>query len=63
MDMLFKALIVQLEKRRMTDEEYFSLYLRRHVEKGIDLLHKEYMKINSPVEFLVSLASTPSIEA
>lgn len=63
MDMLFKALIVQLEKRKMTDEEYFSAYLRCHIEKGIDLLYREYMKINSPVEFLVSLASAPSIDA
>lgn len=61
-DLLFKALIVQLEQKRMTDEEYFSSYLRKHIERGVDLLHGEYMKINSPVEFLVTLASSASAE-
>ena len=62
-DMLFKALVIQLEQKRMTDEEYFSSYLRKHIEKGITLLYKEYLRINSPVEFLVSLASSASAEA
>jgi DNA sulfur modification protein DndE len=56
LDMLFKALIVQVEQRKMTDEEYFSIYLKNHIERGIALLYRDYLKVNSPIEFLVSLA-------
>lgn len=54
-DELYRALINQHEKKRLNDFEYFSKYLRNHIERGVNLLLEEYNKINSPVDFLVSL--------
>ena len=54
-DALFRALITQHEGRKLNDFEYFSHYLRNHIERGVELLVDEYGKINSPVEFLVCL--------
>ena len=56
-DYVFKALVVQHEGRRLSDNEYFSKYFRRHIERGIELLYSEYLKINSPIDFLVGLFS------
>lgn len=55
-DDIFIALITQHEKRRLSDNDYFSKFLRKHIERGIDYLFKDYQKINSPVEFLMSMA-------
>jgi DNA sulfur modification protein DndE len=55
-DNIFKALVVQHEKRKLHDTEYFAKYLRNHIERGINLLYHEYERINSPVEFLVALS-------
>lgn len=55
-DSVFKALIVQHERKKMHDAEYFAKYLRNHIERGINMLYHEYERINSPVEFLVALS-------
>lgn len=55
-DEIFKALIIQHENKKLSDDEYFSKYLRNHLERGINLLYEEYERVNSPVEFLVSLS-------
>jgi len=54
-DELYRALINQHEKKRLNDFEYFSKFLRNHIERGVNLLLEEYNKINSPIDFLVSL--------
>jgi len=54
-DDIFKALIIQHEQRTLTDDQYFSSFLRNHIERGIVLLYEEYEKINSPVDFLIGL--------
>ena len=54
-DEIFRALIVQHERKKLTDSQYFSKYLRNHIERGIELLYKEYERINSPIDFLVKL--------
>lgn len=55
-DDIFKALIVQHERRKLTDDQYFLKFLRNHIERGIGLLYEEYKRVNSPVDFLVMLA-------
>ena len=56
-DVLFKALIIQHEKKKISDIDYFSNYVRNHIERGLTLLFDEYNKINSPIDFLISLIS------
>ena len=36
-DALFRALITQHEGRKLNDFEYFSHYLRNHIERGVGL--------------------------
>jgi len=52
---LFRALVNQHEGKRIRDFEYFSKYVRNHIERGILLLHEEYERVNSPTEFLLGL--------
>lgn len=54
-DEMFRALIIQHEGKKLTNHQYFSKYLRNHIERGIELLYKEYERINSPIDFLVKL--------
>jgi len=55
-DDVFKALIIQHERRKLSDDQYFLKFLRNHIERGIELLYGEYKRVNSPVDFLVMLA-------
>lgn len=56
-DLIFKSLIIQHEGKKIDEDEFFSVYFRNHVERGLDTLHKRYQKINSPVDFLLKLAN------
>jgi len=54
-DELFKALLRQHEREKIDDREYFSKFLRNHIERGLQLLHAEYQRINSPIDFFAEL--------
>jgi len=54
-DDIFKALVIQHERKKMNDREYISPFLRNHIERGIKLLYIEYQRINSPIDFLATL--------
>lgn len=51
-DKIFKALLIQHENKYIDEEEYFSEYFRKHLERGIKYLFEDYQKVNSPVGFL-----------
>ncbi|MBL7074946.1 DNA sulfur modification protein DndE [candidate division KSB1 bacterium] len=54
-DDIFKALVNQHERKRMDDREYISIFIRNHIERGIQLLYIEYQRINSPIDFFAVL--------
>ncbi len=54
-DLIYKALVTQHEGRALSDGEYFGSFLRKHVERGVEMLSEEYNHINSPIEFLMGL--------
>ena len=54
-DDIFKALVKQHERKKLNEREYFSKFLRNHIERGIQLLYIEYQKINSPIDFFAYL--------
>lgn len=56
-DDVYRALVVQHEGKKMGDKSYFQVFLRNHIERGIVTLHREYERINSPVEFIAQLAT------
>lgn len=58
LDDIYKALVIQHEKKIMTDYEYFAKYLRNHIERGVGILYIEYLKVNSPIEFIVYLTES-----
>jgi len=55
-DNIFKALIIQHEKKQIDENIYFPIYFRNHIERGLDVLYKKYQKINSPIDFLMKLS-------
>ncbi len=61
LDDVYKALVIQHEKKRMSDEDFFAKYLRNHIERGIEILYEEYQKVNSPIEFIVRLVEINSV--
>lgn len=54
-DAIFKAIICQHAGKKLDDDQYFSEYLRNHIERGLNLFYDEFRKINSPVDFLIGL--------
>jgi DNA sulfur modification protein DndE len=59
-DNLYKALLRQHEGEKMDDKDYFSTYLRNHIERGIQLLYVEYQRVNSPLDFFSKLLESTS---
>ena len=55
-DDYFKAMIVQAEGKNMSDDEFFSKYLRKHIERGIEIMYKEYQRVGSKFTYLSKLA-------
>jgi DNA sulfur modification protein DndE len=41
-DELFKALIINHTRKHLSDEEYFPLYMKAHLDRGAKLLYAEY---------------------
>lgn len=56
-DDYFKAMIVQAQGQRITDDEYFRLYLRKHIERGVEIMYKEYQRVGSNITYLSKLAN------
>lgn len=54
-DCIFKAMVGQHEGKRIGDKEYFSKFIRNHIERGIEFLYREYLRINSPTDFFAGL--------
>ncbi|MBE6023509.1 MAG: DNA sulfur modification protein DndE [Cellulosilyticum sp.] len=55
-DTMFKAIISHREGRHLTDEEYFPLYIKAHIERGVELLKNNYDLSGNKEKFLVNLA-------
>lgn len=51
-DTIYKALVIQYKGEKINDREYFLTYIRKHIERGVQILFNEYQKINSPIEFI-----------
>ncbi|MBR0576971.1 DNA sulfur modification protein DndE [Proteiniclasticum sp. BAD-10] len=46
-DVLFRELIKSRENRQINDDDYFSLYLKAHIEKGLRILENEIKLVGS----------------
>lgn len=55
-DLLFKALVSQYCGKHLTDEEYFPTYLKKHLDRGSELLKAEYKYTGNYEKFIINLA-------
>lgn len=55
-DTVFKAIISQKEGRHLADEEYFPVYTKAHIERGVELLKNTYDLSGNKDKFLINLA-------
>lgn len=46
-DILFRALIEQVEERHLSDEEYFPKYVKAHIDRGAEMLSSHYRHAGS----------------
>lgn len=60
-DEYFKALIVEAQGKSMSDEDYFTQYLRKHIERGIRIMYKEIQRVGSKYTYLNKLANSETI--
>ena len=51
-EMILTALIANQYKCRIDPDKFFSIYVRLEIVRGLDLMYKIYMRINSPTEFM-----------
>ena len=61
-DALFRLLMSEKEERLIVDDEFFPIKLKEYVEYGVNQLYLQYMKINSPGEFLIFLLSDEKVQ-
>lgn len=61
-DSLFKLLISENEGRLITDDEFFPTKFKDYLEHGIDVLYAQYLKINSPGEFLIYILTDETVQ-
>lgn len=54
MDKIFKALVIQRERKKLDDDSFFSEYLRKHIERGTEEMFKKFQKSSSEIDFLES---------
>lgn len=54
-DKLYKCLIEQHCGRHLLDEEYFPTYIKKHLDRGAELLYREFNFTKGYKEFLVHL--------
>lgn len=51
-DTIFRELIKQKESKMINDDDYFTKYLKAHLERGVRLLHKEIQLCGSFTNFI-----------
>jgi len=54
-DAVFKALIIMNEEKSLTDEEYFPVIVKAHLDRGAKLLEAEFKYGNNLYEHLANL--------
>ena len=54
-DDVFKALIISRENKPLTDEEYFPLYLKAHLDRGAVMLESEFKYSRNFLDHLCKL--------
>lgn len=47
----FYALITQHFGKKISDEDFFSTYVRAEITRGIHLMYEHYRRVNSQVQF------------
>jgi len=52
---IFRAIATNIQGYAISDDIFFNIVIRNHVERGIQSLHDEYNQINSPVQFIERL--------
>lgn len=54
---VLKALITQHFRRKIKENEFFSIYVRAEIIRGLDMMVSDYSKINSPVRYMEQLCA------
>ncbi|MED4057783.1 DNA sulfur modification protein DndE [Niallia taxi] len=54
-DLVYKTLITQHAKMKLTDEEYFPDWFNAHLDRGIALLESEYKHAGNAEKFMINL--------
>lgn len=55
-DALYYGLVVQVAKRPLTDEEYFTKHLPKHIDRGLRLMDLEFRDCESITEVVKKTA-------
>ena len=48
----YKAMSAMINGHSISDDIFFNIIVRNHIERGLDGLSKEYQRINSPTDFM-----------
>ncbi|WP_135556452.1 DndE family protein [Paenibacillus cymbidii] len=56
-DAIYKALIIQHTGENLSDEDYFPLYFKAHLERGVPLLNDIYNYAGNYEKFVLQLSN------
>ena len=54
-EFIFKAIASKIQGCTLSEDNFFNVIIRNHIERGVAQLFEEYEKINSPTEFMRKL--------
>ncbi len=54
-DLIFKVLISQHCGKQLSDEEYFPVYFKKHLDRGAKMLYSEYKYTGNYEKFILHL--------
>ena len=53
-EIYFKAISCYVQKKA-SDNNFFNIIVRNHIEKGLEKMFTDYQKVNSPVGYILSM--------
>ena len=61
-DALYYGLVVQVAKRPLTDEEYFTKHLPLHIDRGLRLINSEFLDCENISDFVKKVVDISKLQ-
>ena len=53
-EILFRALCTFVQNKKI-ENDFFNIVVKIHIERGLEIMHRDFQTVNSPIEYLSHL--------